>query len=81
MQNLIVEFDMPSGISHTCVINRDAMRDKYPMEAKFAKAMDDAMESPEKSAIITREMFDANFLKTADFPCEVVDHIVLTVKD
>lgn len=83
MQNIIVEFEMESGTTHVCIINRDALREtqNHPMEARFAAAMDVAMESEEKSATVSRRMFDANFLKNPSFPCEVVDHIVLRVKE
>ena len=82
MQNIIIEFEMESGTTHVCIINRDALResDKHVMESRLAAAMDVAMESAEKTATISRRMFDANFLKTSSFPCEVVDHIVLNVR-
>jgi len=83
MQNVIVEFEMQSGTTHVCIIDRDALREdnKFPLEARLAGAMDYAMESKEKSATITKQMFEANFLKNYSFPCEVVDHIVLTVRN
>lgn len=86
MQNIIVEFEIPgnnfTSNTHVCIINRDALREanKYPLEAKFAAAIDHAMASDEKSATVTREMFDAMYLKNPSFPCEVVDHICLLVR-
>jgi hypothetical protein len=83
MQNIIVEFEMESGITHVCIINRDALREsnKYPLEAMFAGALDAATESAEKTATISKRMFEANYLKSASFPCEVVDHVVLSVRN
>jgi hypothetical protein len=83
MQNVIVEFLMPSGTSHVTIINRDAFRetDKHPIEARMAAAIDMAMESDEKTATVSRRMYDASMNKNPNFPCEVVDHVVLVVKD
>lgn len=82
MQNVIIEFVMPSGTSHVTIVNRDALREneKHPVEARMAAAIDVAMESDEKTATVSQRMYDATMNKNPNFPCEVVDHIVLYVK-
>ncbi len=79
MQNVICEFEMPSGVTHVCIINRDALRDNSPKERIMACAMDTAMASPEKYCMVPASVYDAVFLKNYSFPCEVEDHIVLKV--
>lgn len=88
MRNVIVEFGSSlTNIHVVTIINLDALKttNDHPMQARLAGALEYAVASKEKYGCIPQEVYAA-FHATAiyssvvvDPPCQVDDHIIITV--